>query len=106
MTRRRRSSYGQSSDSYDASGPGSSRVAHNLVERKYRDGLNAELNRLRLVLPHIGSIRQPTKAQILASAANYIEELKETCDRLQNENETLLYGGGGSGKAKRHRRSA
>jgi hypothetical protein len=78
-------------------------VAHNLVDRKYRDGLNAELNRLRLVLPHIGAIRQPTKAQILASAANYIEELKETCERLQSENETLQYG---SVKAKRHRRSA
>jgi hypothetical protein len=77
-------------DNADCS-PGSRRkrsyssIAHNKVERKYRDNLNAELHRLRQVIPNISEIRQLTKAQILASAISYIQELEFACGKLKAE---------------------
>jgi len=63
----------------------SSATAHNRIERKYRDALNTELQRLRQAIPYISELRQLTKAQILASATSYIQELELECGKLKAE---------------------
>ena len=73
------------------------RLPHNQVERKYRESLNAELERLRRVVPtlpqgdstDLTSPPKPTKATILASAINYIKLIEAERDRLQEENKFL-----------------
>jgi hypothetical protein len=80
----------------------SKRVPHNQVERKYRDGLNAEMERLRLIIPTVahwdsnsytlsegGGKPKATKAMVLSCAVDYICELELECDRLRRENEGL-----------------
>jgi len=78
----------------------SKRVPHHQVERKYRQGLNAEMERLRLMVPAvarweggpdssiIGKLK-PSKATVLASAIDYIRDLKQERDRLLQENRML-----------------
>jgi hypothetical protein len=78
----------------------SRRQPHNQVERKYRENLNAELERLRLAIPAVplksavdgGVVAQPkpSKAMVLAGAIEYIERLemerneyKAECERLR-----------------------
>jgi len=88
-------SYGDPSRSHKSGV--SKRQPHNQVERKYRDGLNAELERLRMAvrtLPHwdsqaMNSPPKPSKATVLASAIDYIHKIEVECDRLQRENEVL-----------------
>jgi len=71
------------------------RQPHNQVERKYREGLNAELESLRLVLPKTrwelanGSEVRASKAAVLAAAVNYIHELEQGREVLRRENEIL-----------------
>ncbi|KNG50207.1 hypothetical protein TW65_03126 [Stemphylium lycopersici] len=85
------------------------RQPHNQVERKYREGLNSELERLRKAVPGLrqsdeaGKIGQPkpSKAMILASAIEYIEAVERERDALREENERLCrnqgtMGGGGA----------
>jgi hypothetical protein len=87
----------------------SSRLPHNQVERKYREGLNSELERLRRAVPTLpqsdeGQLMgqpKPSKAMVLAGAIEYIRKIERERDALLEENESL----GGSGwKAKRSRR--
>jgi len=73
------------------------RVPHNIVEQKYRNALNAELERLRGAIPHMarlgdesaGSNTKPSKANILAGAVDYIRSLEAECDRLERKNAEL-----------------
>jgi hypothetical protein len=83
----------------------SKRQPHNQVERKYREGLNAELERLRLALPTLhkwemaascGSSGMPkaSKAAVLAGAVAYIQDMERERDHLRRENELLRLGRG------------
>lgn len=73
------------------------RLPHNQVERKYREGLNAELERLRRAVPTLpqsdeaGAMGQPkpSKAMVLASAIEYIRKIEAERDALKLENERL-----------------
>ena len=75
----------------------SRRLPHNQVERKYREGLNAELERLRRAVPtlpqrdstDLTSPPKPSKATVLASAIDYIKSIEAERDRLREENESL-----------------
>jgi hypothetical protein len=69
------------------------RQPHNQVERKYREGLNSELERLRRAVPTLcqndgaGAIGQPkpSKATILSSAIEYIQTVEKERDALKEE---------------------
>lgn len=75
----------------------SRRQPHNQVERKYREGLNSELERLRKAVPILrqsngaGAIGQPkpSKATILSSAIEYIQAIEKERDALKQEVEQL-----------------
>ncbi|KAF3001560.1 hypothetical protein E8E13_009806 [Curvularia kusanoi] len=68
-----------------------SRVPHNQVERKYREGLNSEIEKLRRAVPtlpqsdEIGVIGQPkpSKAVVLAAAVDYIKSTERERDELK-----------------------
>jgi hypothetical protein len=81
------------------------RVPHNLVERKYRNTLNAEMERLRSAIPHMARISSGgdteasggggvklSKANVLASAVEYIQSMEAECDRLKRRNNELQAG--------------
>ncbi|KAH8717078.1 hypothetical protein GQ44DRAFT_712835 [Phaeosphaeriaceae sp. PMI808] len=90
---------------YDAESTGSSsnkcprtgRLPHNQVERKYREGLNSELERLRKAVPTLpqsdgGSAMgqtKPSKAMVLSSAIEYIKSIEKERDTLKVEVERL-----------------
>lgn len=73
------------------------RRPHNQVERKYREGLNSGLERLRLAVPtlpqryssDLEGPPKPSKATVLASAIDYIRAIEAERDRLLEENEGL-----------------
>lgn len=73
------------------------RLPHNQIERKYREGLNSELERLRLAVPtlpqrdssDLAGPPKPSKATVLASAIDYIKAIETERDRLLEENEGL-----------------
>ena len=73
------------------------RVPHSEVERRYRQALNAEMERLRVNVPtlsqHSGTSfvgpPKPSKATVLAAAVNYIETLEAETKRLIEENGKL-----------------
>lgn len=75
----------------------SRRQPHNQVERKYREGLNSELERLRRAVPLLrqndgtSAIGQPkpSKATILATAIDYIQAIEKERDALKAEVEQL-----------------
>jgi hypothetical protein len=75
----------------------SQRVPHNQVERKYRQMLNAEMERLRISVPtlpqHDGTSLagppKPSKATVLTAAVDYIKMLEVETERLTEENEVL-----------------
>jgi hypothetical protein len=75
----------------------SRRLPHNQVERKYREGLNAELERLRRAVPTLpqrdsndmNGPPKPSKATVLASAIDYIKFIEADRDRLLEEIERL-----------------
>lgn len=77
----------------------SKRQPHNQVERKYREGLNAELERLRMALPTThkwevastcgASGPKASKAAVLAGAVAYIQDMEQERDHLKRENELL-----------------
>lgn len=78
----------------------SQRVPHNLVERKYRESLNVEMERLRVNVPTLQhdstSLAGPpkfSKASILAAAVDYIKTLEASAERLAGENEELMQAG-------------
>lgn len=80
----------------------SKRLPHNQVERKYREGLNAELERLRMATIHKWEMQSPTdagsivpkasKAAVLAGAVAYIQDMERERDYLRRENELLKSG--------------
>ncbi|KAF2848762.1 hypothetical protein T440DRAFT_400544 [Plenodomus tracheiphilus IPT5] len=87
----------------------SGRLPHNQVERKYREGLNSELERLRKAVPSLpqsdeGGVMgqpKPSKAMVLSSAIEYIRKIKNERDTLKEENERLRQGqGSGSGPSR------
>ncbi|EUC40876.1 hypothetical protein COCMIDRAFT_107638 [Bipolaris oryzae ATCC 44560] len=73
------------------------RLPHNQVERKYREGLNAELEKLRRAVPTLTqhnptdmtTLPRPSKATVLACAVEYIKKVEIERDFLRVENETL-----------------
>ena len=81
------------------------RLPHNQVERKYREGLNSELERLRRAVPtlpqreggDLNSPPKPSKATVLASAIDYIKFIEAERERLTEENKRLREGRGGRG---------
>ncbi|KAF2190594.1 hypothetical protein K469DRAFT_721498 [Zopfia rhizophila CBS 207.26] len=93
-----RSETDPTNDSYESpkSRP-SRRLPHNQVERKYREGLNSELERLRRAVPtlpqrdsnDLTSPPKPSKATVLASAIEYIKKIEKERDLLLEENERL-----------------
>ncbi|OAL56435.1 hypothetical protein IQ07DRAFT_593958 [Pyrenochaeta sp. DS3sAY3a] len=87
--------------------PRSGRLPHNQVERKYREGLNSELERLRRAVPTLpqsdeGGVMgqpKPSKAMVLSSAIEYIRRIEKERDALREENERLRFSqAGGSGE--------
>lgn len=88
----------------------SKRQPHNQIERKYREGLNAELERLRMTLPTIhkweiasscsggSGMPKTSKAAVLAGAVAYIRDLEREREFLRRENEVLRSGRGSSRK--------
>jgi hypothetical protein len=89
------------SDSYEISSPKllqrTSCVSHNQVERKYREGLVSELERLRRVVPELSQSNEgavigrpgPTKTMVLSCAIAYIRKLEMEKDELREENQQL-----------------
>jgi len=70
----------------------SHRVPHNQVEQKYRNGLNAELDRLRDAIPSTASQTgqaKLSKGMVLASAIDYIKHVEDERDKLVDENHVL-----------------
>jgi len=75
----------------------SQRIPHNRVERKYRDGLNSQLEHLRLNVPTLPVFNpdspigppKPGKMAVLAAAVDYIKSLEAETKRLTDENEEL-----------------
>lgn len=75
----------------------SQRVPHNQVERKYREMLNAEMERLRVNVPtlpqhdmsSLAGAPKPSKATVLAAAVDYIKHLESEMERLGEENEYI-----------------
>lgn len=86
--------------SSSSKGKVSQRVPHNQVERKYRETLNAEMERLRVNIPtlpqHDGSSLagppRPSKATVLSAAVDYIKQLEAETERLAEQNENLRSG--------------
>ncbi|CAO2650939.1 Nn.00g092360.m01.CDS01 [Neocucurbitaria sp. VM-36] len=86
----------------------SGRLPHNQVERKYREGLNSELERLRKAVPTLpqsdeaGVMGQPkpSKAMVLSSAIEYIRRIENERDTLREENDRLKMAQGSSGEPK------
>jgi len=81
----------------------STRTPHNQVERKYREGLNFEMERLRLAIPATArwengssssgassaNSLKPSKAMVLACAIDYIQEVERERDALLCEKSSL-----------------
>ena len=72
-------------------------MRHSQIERKYREALNSEFERLRRVVPtlsqrdssNLTDSPKPRKATVVASAIDYINMIKAERDRLLEENELL-----------------
>ena len=79
------------------------RLPHNQVERRYREGLNAELEKLRSAVPtlHYGetdptnATPKASKATVLSAAVDYIKSLEAQRECLFAENERLRTEGRG-----------
>jgi hypothetical protein len=86
-------------------GKSRTRLPHNQVERKYREGLNTQLESLRRVVPSLQQNRgplcdgadiedmsaptKPSKALVLASATAYIKQMEKEKRQLVDENAAL-----------------
>lgn len=79
-------------------------VPHKQVERKYREGLNMEFERLRRAVPtlpqsveaNVMGTSKPSKGMVLAAAIEYIKRVERERDAAVREIERL--GGKGSGR--------
>jgi hypothetical protein len=73
------------------------RQPHNQVERKYREGLNSDLERLRRAIPTLSQSEddaiigrpKPSKAMVLSCAVEYIAKIESERDGLRKGNEVL-----------------
>ena len=76
------------------------RLPHHVIERRYRDNLNGQIEALRLVIvSHAdakaedvedgGFPKAPSKAEVIASATDYIKDLEKTVERLQAQERAL-----------------
>ncbi|KAK5104820.1 hypothetical protein LTR16_006721, partial [Cryomyces antarcticus] len=81
------------------------RLPHNQVERRYREGLNAQIDSLRKIVPKLqktgtsdtGDLddldpnrrSKPSKSTVLASAAEYLEQLEVQNKQLTDGNALL-----------------
>lgn len=73
------------------------RQPHNQVERKYREGLNSDLERLRRAVPTLSQSEEdavirglkPSKAMVLSCAVAYIAKIELERDGLREGNELL-----------------
>jgi hypothetical protein len=80
-----------------AEGQCTTRIPHYIVERKYREGLNAQLERLRRVVPTFQSgdggmtdQPKPSKSMVIAAAIDHnIEMVTQERDMLQKENNEI-----------------
>jgi hypothetical protein len=80
-----------------------------MVERKYREGLNAQLERLRRAVPALlqsgngDDISQPkpSKSMVIAAAINHIELVTLERDMLQDENKKISSSKGRRGSKRR-----
>ncbi|KAH8706889.1 hypothetical protein GQ44DRAFT_777710 [Phaeosphaeriaceae sp. PMI808] len=72
-------------------------LPHNQVERKYRENLNSELERLRRAVPTLPQSGEgafmgqskPSKAMVLSGAIEYIRKIEQERDELRERNEQL-----------------
>ena len=89
-----------SSDSASEKAAYPQRLPHNQVERKYREGLNMELERLRRAVPTLpqgdagaamGSAK-PSKAMVLQAAIEYIKKIEKERDEAVFQVERLRGG--------------
>ncbi|KAF1916704.1 hypothetical protein BDU57DRAFT_241388 [Ampelomyces quisqualis] len=88
---------GQATGSSSSKSQRRRRLPHNQVERKYREGLNSELERLRKAVPTLphcdgeAAIAQPrpSKAMILSGAIQYIRSIERERNALREEVERL-----------------
>lgn len=93
----RASPHSQSTSSGSSQCQRTSRVPHNQVERKYRQGLNTELERLRRTVPTLPqcsggrAVGQPqlSKAMVLVGAIEHIKTVERERDALIVENDRL-----------------
>ena len=79
----------------------SGRVPHSIIERRYRDNLNTQIETLRLLIPSVRESPQdvedslgippkaPSKAVVITAAAGYIKELEADRARMMTETKTL-----------------
>jgi hypothetical protein len=73
------------------------RLPHKQIERKYRDGLNLEIERLRKAVPTLlqstdsglTGVAKPTKGVVLAAAIKYILKIEQERDSAIDEIERL-----------------
>ncbi|OAK93736.1 hypothetical protein IQ06DRAFT_298899 [Phaeosphaeriaceae sp. SRC1lsM3a] len=84
-------------------------IPHNIVEQKYRKGLNAQLEKLRRAVPTLlqsddgDGTSQPklSKSMVIAAAINHIETVTLERDMLQDENNKISSSKGGRGSKRR-----
>lgn len=79
----------------------SGRVPHSIIERRYRDNLNNQIEALRLLIPSVREAPQdvedtlgippkaPSKAVVITAAASYIKELEAERSQRAAETKTL-----------------
>jgi len=80
------------------------RVPHHVIERRYRDNLNGQIEKLRTCIPSLAAegcsytsdleddptpAKCPSKASVIVSAQMYIKELEEQQARLQSNTRAL-----------------
>lgn len=80
------------------------RVPHHLIERRYRDNLNGQIDKLRTCIPSLANegcsstsdmeddptpVKCPSKAAVIVSAQAYIKDLEEQQTRLQSHARAL-----------------
>lgn len=87
------------------------RINNNKVERKYRQGSNADFERLRRTIPTLpqrqagGSNGQPrpSKSAVLIAATSHIKNITQERDMLQSENDESKSARKGNSDRTRHR---
>ena len=87
----------QSASGASTKGKCTTSIPHKIVERKYREGLKAQLERLRRAVPALlqsgdldgTSQPKPSKSMVIAAAINHIEMVTLERDMLQNENNEI-----------------